>query len=236
MFLARVLGIIVVLLSVLFLGLQVQDFGAEAEIVRTVTLMLLIVLYVVSVKNKHLLFLLFLVVFTSVEVLNHIDLDAEFDYLYYIGNGLYILSYLLLIGRILAGIRLTKVVSKFPWQTVLLAILVVFVVYLVTDTTKSELSTSEYALEFAYNTVIMILMSFALLNYMYRDNKKSMNLLLGCICIVLSEIIQVTYFYIAEQRDILNVLCSAFLVSAFLFFYLQSTFTESERPIRIEQQ
>ena len=96
-----------------------------------------------------------------------------------------------------------------------------FFVSIVTDTTQNKLTRHEYSLEYFYNAVIMLLVTVALINFMYRENKKAMNLLVGSIFIVFSEVVQMAYFYVAEI-NILNVLCSVFLILAFLFFYLQA--------------
>ena len=63
--------------------------------------------------------------------------------------------------------------------------------------------------------------SVALIDYMYRNDNKSMLFLLGSICIVFSEIIQLAYYYILEDKN-LGFIYSFFLVVAFVFFYLQS--------------
>ncbi|WP_204345447.1 hypothetical protein [Psychroserpens algicola] len=234
MYLSKILGTVLILLSILFLGLQSQALEIEASGVKTLAMILLIVFYVMRVKKKHILFLMFLVFFTIAEFFNYItwvinfDFSEEIDYFYYVGNILYILSYTFLIARILVSINMSKAVTKFPIQSLSLLVLGIFVVYLVTDTTREELTSSQYTLEFTYNAVIMILMSLSLLYYMAKDDKKSMNLLIGSICILFSEILQLAYFYVAEDFNVLNLLCSLFIVMAFLFYYLQSRLHHKE--------
>lgn len=223
----KFLGALILALSIFFLGLQFKGLEIEAAGVRALTVTLLTILYCIRIKNKQALFLLFLIFFTISEILNFItwtinlDVSPNVDYYYYIGNGLYITAYLFLVARIAVGMDFKKAFLKFPVQICLLLALSLFFVYFVSDTTKKDFSYHEYYLELLYNAVVMLLMALALVNYMYRDDKKSMNLLLGTICIMFSEIIQLAYFYIADF-NLLNVLCSMFLVFAFLFFYLQS--------------
>nr|WP_321224611.1 hypothetical protein [uncultured Psychroserpens sp.] len=227
MSLSKILGTFLVLLSVIFLGLQFKGLEIEASGVRALAMITLSILYAIKIKNKHPLFLMFLLFFSLAEVFNFItwvidfDSNSNIEYTYYIGNGLYILSYAFLIVRIVSTINMSKALLKFPLQSLSLLILGVFVVSLVTDTTIDELTTPQYIMEFVYNAVIMVLLSFSLLNYMIKDDKKAMNLLIGSIFILFSEVIQLAYFYIADF-NILNVLCSLFLVIAFLFYYLQS--------------
>jgi hypothetical protein len=147
--------------------------------------------------------------------------DNGADLFYYFTNSLYILSYIFLIIKVLGDMNLKEIIRKFPIHIIVLLALDVFCVITVTETTKGLLSNAEYALEFSYNAVIMLLLTVTLINYIYREDKKSMNLLIGSIFIVFSEVIQLAYFYISAI-NILNVICSLFLVLAFIFFYLQS--------------
>ena len=68
----------------------------------------------------------------------------------------------------------------------------------------------------------MLLLTVTLVNYISKDAKKAMNLLLGSLCIVFSEVIQVAYFYVSDI-NILGVVYSILLIIAFFFFYLQSS-------------
>lgn len=223
----KFLSVLILTLSLFFLGLQFKGLEIEAAGVRALAICLLAFLYFINVKSKHPFFILFIIFFALSEILNYVTWIVDFnfiediDYFYYIGNGLYILAYIFLTTRIVVALDVKKAFLKFPVQIILLAILGLFFVYFVSDTTRKELTYNEYYLELLYNAVIMLLMAIALINYMYRDDKKSMNLLIGTICIMFSEVIQLAYFYIADI-NLLNVLCSMFLVFAFLFFYLQS--------------
>ena len=146
----------------------------------------------------------------------------EIDLFYYTANILYIISYIFLILRITSELDFKKVFTELTIPLIILVSLDVFCVVLVTDTTKGALDISQYILEFIYNAVIMALLSVALINYMYRNDNKSMLILIGSICIVFSEIIQLAYYYILEDDRSLGFIYSFFLVVAFIFFYLQS--------------
>ncbi|RIA10017.1 hypothetical protein OE09_1864 [Flavobacteriaceae bacterium MAR_2010_72] len=216
-----------VILSLVFIGLQVLKQEVYASGARALILLLLTVFCCYEGKVKKGYFFLFLVAFSLAEVLNFVawfvtpEVRESIDYFYYIGNGLYILSYIFLIIHVLKSIDVRDVISKFPVHIIILIILDVFCVTVVTGTTKNTLSISEYSLEFIYNAVIMSLLTIAVINYIYKDDKKAMNLLVGSIFIVFSEIIQLAYFYVIDI-NVLNVLCSLFLVVAFLFLYLHA--------------
>ncbi|WP_047546931.1 hypothetical protein [Psychroserpens sp. Hel_I_66] len=240
----KILEVILILLCILFVGLQSQTLEIEASGIRALAMLLLTALYILKVEKKHIFFMLFLFTFIIADFFNFItwvenfDIDPNFDYFYYIGNSLYILAYLFLIFRVLDAVNLIRVISKFPLQTILLSGLGVFVAYIVTDITKHELSNSEFIMELSYNAVVVFLMCLSMINYMYKEDKKSMNLLIGSICIVFSEILQLAYYYISETNSMLNILCSLFFIIAFIFLYLQSItkskFVQAEEPINLE--
>ena len=131
------------------------------------------------------------------------------------------MSYGLLIVKLLKGLDLKKVFSELTIPIIVLIVLDIFCVSLISGTTENMLSYYEYALEYAYNAVVMSLLSIALINYMYRNNNKSMLFLIGSIFMVFSEIIQLAYYYILNDNN-LGFVYAFFLVVAFVFFYLQS--------------
>lgn len=154
----------------------------------------------------------------------------SFEVLFYFSaNTLFILSYMVIIVKMLSALKLKSYVKKLLIHILVLLVLDVFSVIIVTERTEKVLNPAEYILEFIYNSVVMILLSVALLNYIYRDDIKSMNMLLASILIAFSEIIQMAYFYIADNNTF-NIMCSVLLVDTFLFFYIQSTLKHG-RPI-----
>lgn len=214
-------------LTVVFLGLQIFEMEVEAAGIRALLIVLLTTLYCLRVQFKRIFFIMFLVTFAIAEIFNFIGWHIysassnSIDYMYYIANSLYIISYSFLILQIMKSMNVVDIVKKFPIHLVILIILDVFCVVVVTNTTLSRLNAYEYYLELVYNSVIMILLTVALINYIHKDDKKAINLLMGSIFIFFSEVLQLAYFYISNI-NLLNVLCSLFLVLAFLFFYLQS--------------
>jgi len=117
--------------------------------------------------------------------------------------------------------NLKEVITKLPAHIVILVVLDFFCVTIITDAAQG-LSIYEYSTEFLYNAVVMSVLTLAVINYIHKVNKKAMNLLLGSIFIVFSEMIQMAYFYVYDI-NVLNILCSFFLVLAFLFLYLQAS-------------
>ncbi|WP_163518109.1 hypothetical protein [Gelidibacter japonicus] len=223
----KILIAVLIALSVVFMGFQIYELEVEAAGIRALMLILLTALYYIRVKNRRLFFFLFLITFAIAEILNFIGwlvpivpID-DLDYMYFIGNSLYILSYSFLIVRILSSMNLLEIVRKLPFHLLILIVLDVFCVIVVTNTAMDRLNYYEYLVELVYNSVIMILLTVALINYILKNDKKAINLLIGSIFIFFSEIIQLAYFYVSNI-NLLNVFCSLFLVLAFVFFYLQS--------------
>lgn len=228
MLINRSLKVVLLLLGGIFIMLQGLAFETEGAAVSALMLTILTLVYYKWTDSRSKLFFWFLVVYTLALVLSYSAYFVEpaerdeIDYFYYGANILYIIAYIFLIIRITSELDFKKVISQLTIPLIILLSLDVFCVVLVTDTTKAALDISQYILEFIYNAVIMALLSVALINYMYRNDNKSMLILIGSICIVFSEIIQLAYYYILEDDRSLGFIYSFFLVIAFLFFYLQS--------------
>jgi hypothetical protein len=227
MIINKILKVVLLLLGGIFIILQGFAYEVKGAAVSAFTLLLFTIFYYRLTKSITKYFFWFLVLFTIAQLLSYaayytvIDYE-QMDYYYYGANSLYILAYVLLIIKMLRGFDLKTVFLEFPIPLVILVALDIFCVSIVTDTTENVLSIYEYSLEFGYNTVIMSLLSVALINYMYRNDNKSMLFLIGSICIVFSEIIQLAYHYILPDDSTLGSTYSFFLVMAFVFFYLQS--------------
>lgn len=227
MILNRILKIILILLSICYIALLAFGNQIEGDGVSAVVLTLLTILYYRGYEKKRHFFMMFLITFTFAHILNYIaHYLPEYEHLnyqYYSVNLLYILSYVFLILRVATTFDFRVIFRKFPIHILILVVLDILCVSIITATAESKLSTTEYLLEFSYNTVIMALLSFALVNYLFRNDNKSMLFLVASIFIVFSEIIQLAYYYIVNyDSNNLSAIYSTFLVMAFLFYYLQS--------------
>lgn len=228
MLVSNIIKVVLLLLGGVFIVLEGMGFNFEGSAISTVMLMTLVILYWIWTKRKSKFFLLFVSTFAIAEIIGFCAYfgpeyqTGEIDHFYFSSNMLFILAYIFLIHKVLRRLNLRVILSQFYVPIVILLLLDVFCVTLVTATTENVLSIYEYSLEFIYNAVIMALLSVALINYMYRNDNKSMLFLLGSICIVFSEIIQLAYYYVVINDSYLRYIYSIFLVSAFTFFYLQS--------------
>lgn len=235
----KIIKVVLLLLSGLYIVLQAIDLEVEATILGAVILIMLMVLYVGWTPHKSRLFFLFLLSFTIAQVISYFYIsgltprvfEGEIDFIYYSGNLFYMLSYIFLIIKMIRQLNFRKVFKELAIPILILVILDVFCVTLITKTTEGVFSNYEYALEYAYNALVMILLSLALVNYMYRNNNKSVLFLIGTIFIFFSEIIQLAYFYVLSDNT-LRFVYSFFLVVAFSFFYVQSQYPVTE-PIPV---
>ncbi|MDO5970199.1 hypothetical protein Q4Q35_10310 [Flavivirga aquimarina] len=229
MYKSKVLVGCVLLVYILFV---IYEFRGDSDIAYNLDCLLtplVAIIYLFFAKKRNIFFLLFILCYSISDLLGVVmayvsnngiaDLN-KMDY--FIGNSLFILAYLFLFVKIIRSLSLFYVFKNFKIHLLVLTILNVYLVYVLQVILGPNINMSnEYYLEMVYNIVMLLLLSVALLNYFYRDNKKSLYLFIGSLCIVFSEVMQVAYFYIA-QRSLLNFISTTLTLVAFYFFYQQS--------------
>ncbi|ULC60630.1 hypothetical protein MBM09_06460 [Flaviramulus sp. BrNp1-15] len=207
-----------------FSGNDIVAYNLNALIIPLITLT-----YMLFISKKSIWFFLFLILYSIADlmalVINNMPIDQTgklYDYQYYIGNSLYIIAYMFLVVKIVKSLSLKHVIKNFKIHLLVLSILNVYLVYVLQIIIHPNLVLeSDYYLELVYNIVVVLLLAVALLNYFYRDNKKSLYLFIGSVFIVFSEFIDVAYIYIT-QRSLLNVIGTTLAMVAFYFYYQQS--------------
>ena len=232
----KILLAALLVLVVAYFGFIVFGEDTLADYTRPFVLPLLVAVYCISGCNKRSPFFWFLLLYAVGEFISlfyyYYPSSENIDnVLYYSCNSLYILAYLFLTYEVIKHIELSNIISRFAIHLLILVALDIYCVILVTEVAiaSGQLETvSDYVLEFIYNVVIMALLTITLINYLHRDTKKAMNLLLGALCIVFSEVMQVAYYYVAEI-DALLIGYNVLLILAFYFFYIQIGMT----PIQI---
>ncbi|MFS4481508.1 hypothetical protein ACKGJY_00700 [Hyunsoonleella sp. 2307UL5-6] len=146
-----------------------------------------------------------------------------YDFEYYFTNGLYILAYVFLIIKIIGHLKFSTVLKHFKVYSVVLIALNTYLLYTLHSVISPHLVIpSDYFLELIYNFVVLVLLSLALLNYFYRDNKKALYLFLGTLFIVFSEVFLIANIYVYVDNILLNFIGTTFAVIAFYFIYQQS--------------
>ncbi len=229
MYKSKVLVGLVLLCYVLFTVFEFSGHEMVSYYFHSAIVPLITVLYLLFIKRKSKLFLLFLIFYSVSDLLGVVIANLPYDesqnlynFEYYVCNGLYILAYIVLVVKIASSLNLMHVVKYFKIHILVLSVLNIYLLYVLHAIIDPNLVfESDYYLELTYNIVVLVLLSVALLNYFYRDNKKSFYLFLGALCIVFSEVMDIAYIYVA-QRCFLNFLGTTLALGAFYFFYQQS--------------
>ena len=230
----KLLSGIIIALTISFISFEIFQLGLIGGIVRGLILPLLTILYCISGKSKSNYFFYFLIFYSLAEFTGVFSYFAYYsvivdNIIYYGGNLCYIAAYAFLILEVFKSINFKSVINRFPVHIIILLVLDIYSVYLVSEIAiKTDFLSGwlDYSIEIFYNIVVMLLLTITLINYISRDSKKAMNLLLGALCIVFSEVMQVAYFYVSD-KNVLNVTYSVLLIFAFCFLYIQTGMTYS---------
>ncbi len=226
----NILIFLIISFCVSFAIFQISDQEFLSNGSKSLIAPLFTLLYFINVPQRSMFFSLFLIFFSIAELstlLEYFTLDwsqEQLDAYYVIGNTVYILAYCFLIIEVLKTISLRKVFENYFIHVVVLLALNIYIIHVLMTIVNPDFQLdSQYliAVELVYNVVMLILLTMSLISYFYNDNKKTLLLFFGSICIVFSEVIQVAYFYIADQ-DLLNITQTILFVLAFSFFYFQS--------------
>jgi hypothetical protein len=213
-------GVLLVYLA--FTVSQFSDHHYLATIFDALILPLITIIYLQSENKKKLLFVIFLFAYSISDLMVFVVDYIPYKYYYYIGNGLYIVAYVVLLVKILKTLSFFHVIKNYKLHLVVLIALNIYIAYVLQVIVNPYVSmTNEYFVEIVYNIVMLLLLSASLLSYFYRDDKKSLYMFLGSLSIVFSEVIGVAYMYVAEQ-NLLNFLSTTLTVLAFYFFCKQS--------------
>lgn len=225
MFKSKVVVTLIILCSMFFLVYHINGNLSLAGTFKAFVVPLFTILYFLNVRNRSSHFTLFLVAYSISDLLvlfnNYLPRGMD----YYYGNALYMVAYVALVIEILKSIDFKQIYTHFKAHIIVLLVLNIYANRVLFNITNDySMSGLDLGFEILYNACILILLSVALLNYFYRDDKKAYLLFLGTICIVVSEVIQVAYYYIPEVEDdnLLSVSYSLLLIVSFFFFYYQS--------------
>jgi len=232
----HILMIIMVMLFIAFTVFEFNDQALVSEKFKALIVPVFALLYFFTVKRRSVYFTWFLILFSISELIVYSEFffdfptmtDEEilrFDDVYYTsGNLLYIAAYVFLLIEVLKTFNLNAVLKNYRIHLVVLSALNIYIIYVLLTIVNPYIEGSYlFFIELIYNIVMLLLLTFCLISYFYNDNKKSLLLFFGSICLVFSEVIQVAYFYITESENaFLNVTQTLLFVLAFCFFYFQS--------------
>lgn len=219
---SKILVIFTVLVYLLFIVFQFDNKEDIAYIFRALILPLITITYLLYVRRKTIFFTLFLLLYSVSDLLGLMRGVIPYEVDYFLGNSLYIFAYAFLFLEVCKSVCFFHVIREFKIHIIVLTILNIYIIYVLQVIVDPYISlTIEYFLELCYNIVMLMVLSTSLLNYFYRDNKKSLFLFIGALCIVFSEVISVAYMYITD-KNLLNVISVTLYILAFYFFFQQS--------------
>ncbi len=219
----------IVLFCMLFTAFEISGSETLSIVSRALIVPNITVLYFIRYRPKLCCFAMFLVLFSLAELISVTDLipyvskNLPYAVFYYTCNGLYVLAYLCLVFDIVKSLNLKRVVKNFFVHLLVLGFLNGYLLYVLFNIINPYLvNIGERIIELLYTIAILLVLSASLINFLYKDTRKSLLLFLGSLCIVFSEVIQIAYLYISK-KDLLDVFYTTLLVLAFFLFYRQAT-------------
>jgi hypothetical protein len=223
--------IVVGFIILLYLGFVVFQFKSNeywATALDALLLPLITIAYFQDQIKPNLYFSIFLICYSVSDLMVFIVDFIPYRMYYYIGNSIYILAYFALLTKILKSLSLSYIFRNFKLHLIVLAGLNIYIGYVLQNIVNPYLEINlEYFIEMIYNVSMLLVLSASLLNYFYRDNRKSLLIFLGSLAIVFSEVIGVAYMYVAGQ-NLLGFLSTSLTVLAFYFYYKQATLNNEE--------
>ncbi|HMC02383.1 MAG TPA: hypothetical protein VKN14_15190 [Flavobacteriaceae bacterium] len=214
---------LLIVLCILFVIFQFNENELLSCISRSLIIPVFTLLYFQNVKRKSFYFSMFLILYSVSELTSLISDYIPYQLDYFMGNGLYIAAYVFLVLEVLKSLNFNYILNNYSIHLIVLGALNIYIIYVLLKIVYPFVSFSfEFGVELLYNIVMLLLLSVSLLNYFYRDDKKSLLMFVGSLCLVFSEVILVAYLYISE-KNLLIFSSSILSILAFYFFYSQAS-------------
>lgn len=188
------------------------------------------VFYLFKVKNKPTFLSLFLITYSISDIINFFDQESYNEYMYFLCNGLYMLSYVFLFLELNKTVNMKEILKKFPIHFAVLTLLniyIVFVMATIINPITFETDHIEFVrvFEHVYNIILLGLLSMSFFNYLLNENNKALLLFSGCLALTFFEFLLIGYYYLSEEMSIIRMVSILLELSAFLMFYFSATIT-----------
>ncbi len=227
----------IALLCVLFVVSEFKDINWLSDVARGFIVPTIAVLFVINYGLNRCSFTIFLILFSLAELISISQLipflsnNMPYAVFYYLCNGLYGIAYSFLVYRIIKSLNIKLVLKGFFVHLMVLLLLNGYLLYVLFNIMSPYLvNFGEKFIELFYTVAILLVLSTSLINFLYKDTKKSLYLFLGSLSIVFSEVIQIAYLYISK-KDLLDIFYTSLLVIAFYLFYKQVALSEEDSSI-----
>lgn len=197
--------------------------------------------YIISIKNKEIMFLLFLIVYALGDIISIIGfLLEEKDFetastLFTLSSIFFIIAYSILLIKTYRLLSLKYVIKHLRIHGIVMVLLNIYLLYVLQAFIKENSTTNNLIIfhkEFIYNAVTLLLLTISFLNYLYWDSQKSLFLFSGVLALVFCEVFEITYIYISQQSyfsneyTILISIANTLSLGGFYLLYRQSKLIE----------
>lgn len=225
---SKIVVSIVLLVYLSFVVFQFSNNDYWANVFDALLLPLITFAYFLDESKKNLFFIIFLLCYSIADLMIFVTDLIPYQIYYFVGNGLYIIAYLSLLIKILKSVSFLHIIKHFKLHLLVLVALNIYIAYVLQIIVDPFLQiTNEYIIEIVYNISMLLVLTASLLNYFYRDDRKSLFLFLGSLSIVFSEVLSVAYMYVAQQ-NLLSFLTTTLTLLAFYFYSKQSSLSNEE--------
>lgn len=213
------------------ISLEIFDFSKDIPFEMFIA-PVITVFYLFKIKNKSKFLTLFLITYAISDIINFFDQESYNENMYFICNGLYMLSYLFLFLELNKTVNMKKILKKFPIHFAVLTLLNIYIIFVmatiinpITFETNSLVVVRVF--EHLYNIILLGLLSMSFFNYLLNENNKTLLLFSGCLALTFFEFLLIGYYYLSEEMSIIRIVSIILELSAFLMFY----FSASIKPI-----
>ena len=223
--------VMVGLVLLVYLGFVVFQFNSNiywADALDALILPLVTITFFKADRKPNLFFAIFLICYSVADLMVFIVDSMPYIYYYFIGNALYTMAYIAILIKILKSVSFSHILKHFKLHLIVLLGLNIYIAYVLQIIVNPYMEmTNEYVIEITYNISMLLVLSSSLLNYLYRDDRKSLLMFLGSLSIVFSEVIGVAYLYVAQQ-NLLNFLSTSLTLLAIYFYCKQASLLNEE--------
>lgn len=222
---------ILLLLTVILVFLYLYYLFVGDEVLatkfRSVALPFATLHYILNSKHKSTYFTCFLVSFSLSEIMGLWIDSMNGDYLFFIGNSLYIIAYWFLVleiwSMISKSINFKQLLKKYTLHIIVLLVSSVYLLTKLFNIVQPGSTNKELVVSTFYFITILSVLAVSFLNYIESDTKKALLIFWASLCLVFSEVIQISYFYLfVEYKAILHISYSILLILAFGLFIYQA--------------
>ncbi len=220
-------------------------YGQINAIVRLLIFPLLILYYFKNsaIRDKYLLCFIILFGFAELcsffvanyETLNLAENKGIRHLITNTGNTSFLLGYTSIILFIVSKLSFKQLFIRFPVQILILVAVGTYLFFelnsIVLYREGFTIPTMEYyVINLVYNLAIVVLLGLSLLNYFYHDSSLTLNLLIACTALILSEFIQIASIFMKTHAFLAKVYIFL-LATCYFTFFLFLKAKEEVKPI-----